>query len=190
MQQTPNAVPPAPGAPPAPARKSNAPVIIAIVVGALVAVVIFIGILAALAIHGVRRYLQAAKEAEGKTTVVMIARDAAASAERVTSHSAAAGLPPTTAPVPGSLSQVSGKKYLSTAGDWTDPGWSAMKFSLSLPQYFQYQWVLNSPTDGVARAIADLDGDGTPDVTFEVPVTCSGAPSPACTPAINIRETR
>lgn len=164
------------------AEKNNTLKIVLIVVGVVVAlVVVGIGVLAAIAVFGTKEYVSAAKEAEGKATVGAISRGAAACFEKEDMSSNVIGgsapstheLPATTQPVPASLSAVSGKKYQSSPSDWSGPGWSCMAFSMMSPQYFQYQWVRDSPTKGRAIAKADFDGDGAADVTFERAVDCS-----------------
>jgi type II secretory pathway pseudopilin PulG len=184
------------GTPPSSQGSSKAVIIIVVVVGALFAVVFVVGILAALAIGGMRKYLTNAKEAEGRATVTAIANDVVRCAETESADlldpsnpASAKGLPVTTAPVPASLDAVANKKYMSAPSDWASPGWDCIKFQMSTPQYFQYQWVRSSPTEGTVRGLCDLDGNHQPDVTFEVPVTCSTSPSWACQ-AGTLRETR
>ena len=165
--------------PPSPAKSSMTPIIIVAVVGAIVIGVVFVGgILAALGVYGARRYLANAKAAEGKNAVAMIARGVVSCAAREDAiHGAVGprGLPPSSHKVPASLAQVSGKKYMSTASDWTgDPAFACAAFEMSTPQYFQYQWELTKPgKEGVVHAVADLDGDGSPDILLDVVVTCS-----------------
>lgn len=72
------------------------------------------------------------------------------------------------------------QKYQSAAGDWSDQAFVCAGFSLSEPQYFAYQWQATSPSEGVAIAVADLDGNGAPDFHFEQPVSCT--PPGSCTP--------
>lgn len=129
---------------------------------------------------GVSRYLEQSKKAEGKNNVGVMARGVAACAAASNGK-----LPATSAMVPKMLGQVSGKKYMSMPSEWEDPAFKCMGFSLPDPQYFQYQWVLKSPTAGVARAVADLDGDGKADSTIELDVTCAGG---SCTVAPALRE--
>jgi hypothetical protein len=43
---------------------------------------------------------------------------------------------------------------MSSTRDWETPGWDCIKFAMPDPQYFQYQWVRESDTAGVARAVA------------------------------------
>lgn len=126
------------------------------------------------------RYIEASKKAEGKNGVGAMARGALRCAE------ASGGKLPATSPmVPATLAQVSGKKYMSMASEWEAPAFKCMSFSMMDPQYFQYQWVLKSPTKGTARAVADLNGDGKPDSTLELDVECAGT----CTVSPTMRET-
>jgi hypothetical protein len=177
-----------PPSPPSPQNSSKTVVIIAVVVGLLFAAVFVVGVLAAFAIAGMRKYLMNAKEAEGRATATAIAVHVVQCAE-TESPASATGLPTTTAPIPASLDAVANKKYMSAPSEWASPGWDCIKFQMTTPQYFQYQWVRNSPTEGTVRAQCDLDGDHRPDVTFEVPVTCNTSPSWTCQ-AGNLQEVR
>ncbi len=182
---------PHPVTPPQP-KGSNVGLIIGIVIAVVVGGLFVIGILASLAIYGMRGYLQKAKTAEGLSTVQSIARAAAACGEREpdpTDPTAVAGLPPTTTPIPASLGEVQGKKYTSAPSEWRTPGWDCIKFEMSTPQYFQYQWVRTSATAGVVRGVADLDGDGVPEVQLESEVTCVTSPTMSCT-AARVQEKR
>jgi len=62
---------------------------------------------------------------------------------------------------------------MSAPSDWTSPAFTCAKFSMTTPQYFQYQWERVSAQSGVVHARADLDGDGVAEVNIEVPVRCS-----------------
>lgn len=147
--------------------------IVLIVVGvALVAIVGVIGILAALGISGFTRYMTAAKQAEGRSEAMRLARGIASCAEENRANGVEP-LPPTSPAVPASLREVAGKKYMSAPGDWSHAAFTCAAYSFSMPQYFQYQWEKQSATVGVARAIADTNGDGSPDATFEVKVDCT-----------------
>jgi type IV pilus assembly protein PilA len=152
-----------------------------IVVAIVLAVLLpLLGILAALAIYGVKKYLTNAKMGEGQANVVLLAKGVvrcATELDPVTKKPR--GLPETSLGVPGSLGEVKGAKYQSATGEWGDPAFVCAGFRLVSPQYFQYRWVKRTATTGSALAVADLDGDGTADGAFEVPVTCSG--SGACT---------
>jgi len=173
-------------------KNSKLPLILGIVAAVILGIVFVVGILGALGVYGMRKYLSAAKESEGRAGVARIARGAiqCAERERLTNiHPAPQELPNSAGPVPSALHAVSGKKYMSTPGEWKSPAWDCIGFQMVTPQYFQYQWERATPTEGVARAVADLDGDGAPDVTFEVPVSCSTSPSFRCT-ADPVREKR
>jgi type IV pilus assembly protein PilA len=104
----------------------------------LMIVVAIIGVLAALAIYGVRRYMASAKTSEAKNTVGAIARGAAAAFERETtaselvaegsssagtSHSLcdSAGVnAPGHTPVPDTLAEVAGTKYQPVTAEGSD----------------------------------------------------------------------
>lgn len=134
---------------------------------ALVPVVIgMLGVMSALAIYGVRKYMVNAKEAEAQASLIAWGDGLAACAEK------GGRLPQSALPVPGSLLEVMGKKYQSAARDWSEPAHTCAGFSLSSPQYFQYSWERRSESLGIARATADLTGDGVADSDFELEVTC------------------
>ena len=121
----------------------------------LMIVVAIIGILAALAIYGVRRYLQSAKTAEAKNSLGAMGRGALGAYEREDTppealaegtisvqftHDICAGA---AAIVPAA--PPSGKKYQPNAAPGTDydnggsdNGWKCLKFSMSTPTYFAY----------------------------------------------------
>jgi len=140
----------------------------------LMIVVAIIGVLAALAIYGVRRYLASAKTSEAKNSVGAISRGAAAAFEREnaaaevvaegsvstgTSHSLCASV---AAVVPaGGI--PTGTKYQpnSAAGsDYETPTWNCLKFAMTQPQYYQYNYT-SAVSSMAAIAKGDLDGDGT-----------------------------
>ena len=122
----------------------------------LMIVVAIIGVLASLAVYGVRRYLAASKAAEAKEGVGGIARSAQASYERETvitelvgegqpsqavSHSLCGTA---TQDVPDSMSKVQGTKYQPNSAPGADyrrgdasNGWPCLKFSSDSPTYYQ-----------------------------------------------------
>jgi type IV pilus assembly protein PilA len=154
----------------------------------LMIVVAIIGVLAALAIYGVRKYLASAKTSEAKNTIGAIARGAAAAYERettasqlVTEGSASTGanhaLCNSSTSVPNNISSVKGTKYQPNTANNADfetgdalNGWRCLKFSLSQPIYYRYTYLFgNSTVPGAptvtangfsAEAIGDLDNDG------------------------------
>jgi type IV pilus assembly protein PilA len=137
-------------------------VLIVVAVGAPIA----LGIFSALAIYGVRKYIMNAKRAEAAHVLASWSKGMVTCGEKD-------GLPLTSAPVPASLAAVSGKKYQSASSEWSDPAFVCAGFSVSDPQYFQYQWVQVSPAEGSMLAQADLDGDGNVDERVEVRVSCN-----------------
>ncbi len=151
----------------------------------LMIVVAIIGVLAALAIYGVTRYLRNSKTAEaragvgaiakgnvsyynneaGVTSVLNPGQSSAFSQNICVQGNAATGVPTTGAP--------KGKKYQSRDSDWKEApgvvgtGFSCLRFSMDQPQYFQYRYVsaatLNTSPVGkafTAFAHGDLNGDG------------------------------
>lgn len=139
-----------------------------IVLGASVPV---LGVFSAMAIYGVRKYVISAKTAEAQHVVPTLASAIA--------RCASSGLPASSQAVPSMV--PSAAKYMSAPTDWSSQeAFRCASFSLTQPQYFSYQWVLESPSRGSVVALADLDGDGTVEVRFEQTVECAGASG--CTP--------
>jgi type IV pilus assembly protein PilA len=150
----------------------------------LMIVVAIIGVLAALAIYGVRRYLASAKTSEAKNTVGAIARGGAAAFERETTASqiVAEGAASTQAShqlclsadaVP--LTPPQGRKYQPNSAPTVDfeagdalIGWKCLRFSMNQPIYYSYGYRIagfrtgaTPPTNGFeASALGDIDSDG------------------------------
>lgn len=155
-----------------------------LIVGIVLAVISVpvLGIMAALGIYGVRRYLSAAKTAEAKATVTAISRAAVAAYERETPdpdklgaayhHALCTSASPVPARVPAAVkyvpSSASGADF--DAGSAT-AGWKCLKFAMTMPMYYQYHyvkgagWIVPSTAPGKdgfeAAARGDLDGNGT-----------------------------
>ncbi len=156
----------------------------------LMIVVAIIGVLAALAIYGVRRYLASSKTSEAKQMIGAIARASfgAYSKENAPAEDVAEGQQSSTAAhtLCASAVQVplgvipAGKKYQpkTTNGDDYDSdsitkGWKCLRFSLTQPHYYQYNYskdakVTNSNNPAActatcyeAIAFGDLDADTT-----------------------------
>jgi type IV pilus assembly protein PilA len=128
----------------------------------LMIVVAIIGVLAALAIYGVRRYLASAKTSEAKNTIGAVVRGAQAAYEResVASELVAEGQNSVGVAhilcgggaaytVPAAI--PAGTKYQpkTTAGaDFengdTGNGWKCLKFEMSSPIYYQYSYNTNA----------------------------------------------
>jgi len=124
----------------------------------LMIVVAIIGVLAALAIYGVRSYLAAARTAEGKASVGAISQLAAGVFEReyseaellgqangATSKPAVNYLCTSANPVP--VTVPAGTKYQPGNGQGTDfhtgssiDGWTCLGYTMSTPIYYQYTY--------------------------------------------------
>ena len=126
----------------------------------LMIVVAIIGVLAALAIYGVRRYLASAKTSEAKNTVGAISRSATAAytrewegAESISEGSSSSqvshALCGSATAVPANIKAVFGTKYQpnsATDQDYeatsTTNGWKCLGFASTQPQYYQYHYNL------------------------------------------------
>jgi len=166
----------APGYPyPAPPPKSGFPVwaiVLLSIGGVALVVVVLIGVMAVLAISGVRGYLSASKSAEATSTIGSISMDATAAYEEEQLGSSSHVLCASAShPVPVSILQVSAKKYMSSSADWSgdpsDQGFTCLKFEMYSPQYYQYDYRRTGGATGAAvgdgfevEAKGDLDGDG------------------------------
>ena len=156
----------------------------------LMIVVAIVGILAALAIYGVRKYTANAKTAEARNGVGQMAKDAASAYAREGMDSAILAAKGSTGvsnrlcltgkAVPATVADIKGKKYQSEPDEWTKDqpatgpngareGFDCLKFSVSDPQYYQYDYTSSGANAAAAgaenatfSAIArgDLDGDG------------------------------
>src|ERR1700690_2936388 len=94
-----------------------------------------------LAIYGIRKFIVNSKHAEGRGNVGQIAKSIVDYARTVSdsANGAEPELPPSAPPVPATLASVGGMKYMSAPGDWSGT-WRLIHFSMTSPQYFQYQW--------------------------------------------------
>jgi len=147
----------------------------------LMIVVAIVGVLAALAIYGVRKYVASAKTAEARNALGQMSKDASAAFDRegmegtVLTPGNAAGTSNqlcesagNTVPTAGS-GEIQGKKYQSRPAEWNDgAGWSCLKFQMKDPQYYMYNYdaTIAGAGSGVddfftATARGDLNGDGT-----------------------------
>ncbi len=136
------------------------------------------GSLAAVGIYGVRRYLAAAKTAEAKNAIGAISRGAIAAYERESSSTPAHALCKSARPVPATV--PAGSKYQPSTQQGQDfdtgsptVGWKCLKFTITNPHYFQYDYRAGGNYKGPKRggpdpgpdgfeasAEGDLDGDG------------------------------
>jgi type IV pilus assembly protein PilA len=153
----------------------------------LMIVVAIVGILAVLAIYGVRKYIANAKTAEARNSLGQMGKDQATEFEKESmpggvlplGGSAAASrslcaTPAVQATVPAAAVAIQGKKYQSdpTPGrDWNADnatpgvGFACLKFQMDAPQYFMYGFTsdavvgTNPGTVWTATANGDLNGD-------------------------------
>jgi type IV pilus assembly protein PilA len=141
----------------------------------LMIVVAIIGILAALAIYGVKKYLTNAKTGEARSNLGRIGKDAVSAYQRESMDAtllAANAVTPavhrlcsTAAANPTAVPQ--GTKRQPNPTLWkSDVGWRCLRFSLNEPAYYQYVYTAANETNATtgtftATANGDLDGDGT-----------------------------
>jgi type IV pilus assembly protein PilA len=127
-----------------------------------------------LVFHGMHRYLATSKTAEAKNTIGAITRAAVAAYEREHADGephrlcASAVAVPTKVPANAKYqpSSAPGADYQTGSAD---AGWTCLKFAMTYPQYYQYDYVkgAGSGKSGAtasgfeATARGDLDGNGT-----------------------------
>ena len=180
-----------------PARKKF-PVWLIVILCTAAAFCLIVPVLAVLGIYGTRKYIANAKTAEARNALGQIAKDAAMAYESADfsakGTSAHRLCPSASTPVPGSMTFVKARKYQSSPADWevdkaTNAGFYCLKFSMDMPQYYQYSYSAHgasSPGDGFAgMAHGDLDGDG---VTSEFTIMGRIAPGGALSIAPNLLE--
>jgi type IV pilus assembly protein PilA len=151
----------------------------------LMIVVAIIGILAVLAIYGVRKYLANAKTAEARNSLGEMGKDESTAFEKesMPGTTLAAGASAAnsrslcisaTQSVPAAKAAIQGKKYQSSqvnGADWNKDvaaalptGFACLKFAMDAPQYYMYMFTTTTPTAAggtfVATAQGDLNGDG------------------------------
>ena len=142
----------------------------------LMIVVAIVGVLAVLAVYGVRRYISNAKTAEAKNGIGQMSKDAITKYEgEIVSGATMAGASTTGVVHDVCLSSSSrvpslvprGQKYQSTAADWTADatavpakGFSCLRFEMAQAQYYSYSYEGVSNTRFVSSAEGDLNGDG------------------------------
>jgi type IV pilus assembly protein PilA len=148
----------------------------------LMIVVAIVGILAVLAIYGVRKYLANAKTAEARNNLGELSRDLGVAFEREQS-SAAAGAALSeggsiaishllcdnpTGPLPAAIPAA--QKVLVGTTDWNadqataNKGFACAKFVIDSPIYYRYNFITTQPTNGAGgveqvTAEGDLNGD-------------------------------
>jgi len=149
----------------------------------LMIVVAIVGILASLAIYGVKKYIANAKTAEARNSLGQIGKDSQTAYEKesLASTILTAGSSTTVSRalcftagqmVPAAVGSIKGAKYQSNQGpnsDWgfdaanQGTGFACMKFSMAAPQYYMYNFssgASGNPAGFTATANGDLNGDG------------------------------
>jgi len=147
----------------------------------LMIVVAIVGVLAVLAVYGVRKYIANSKTAEARNALGQISKDAATAFEKesmtvsgVLAQGGASAtlrqLCTTSTPVPSTGTAPKGAKYQSSPGDWSadsataGKGFACLKYSMDQPQYFAYTYTTSgSAAQGdsfTSTALGDLNGDG------------------------------
>ena len=137
----------------------------------LMIVVAIVGVLAVLAIYGVRKYIANSKTTEARNSLGEIKNDQASAFERESGGSTVLApggttsflrqLCPNGAAIPTATTTIQALKYQSAKTDWADgAGWQCLKFSLEQPQYFQYTFTGGTAASSyIAMANGDLNGD-------------------------------
>ena len=157
----------------------------------LMIVVAIVGILAVLAIYGVRKYIANAKTTEARNSLGQMSKDAYAAYQRegmsgaVLAPGGTAGASnvlckSTSASVPSAIASVKGEKYQSNPTEWNkdesgNSGFACLRFSIDQPQYYMYSY--SADTSGTSWftgfANGDLNGDTTQS-TFSIAGSVQG----------------
>lgn len=184
----------------------------------LMIVVVIIGILAALAIYGVQKYVSNSKTAEARSMLGRISKDQLNAYEGESMASvvltfggtqgvarricgAATAVPVGINSTPTSVALIKGKKWQPSPADWAtgsrDVGWQCLKFAITTPLYYGYGMDAAQATvpaavgdNFLAFAVGDLDGDSVPSMlTLGGEVLDSGTAGLALVLATSIGET-
>lgn len=152
----------------------------------LMVTVVIVGVLAGLAIYGVRRYVFSARTAEARSSLGRMAKDASGSFAREhmagdqlaiggTAKSRNSLCVSASTSVPADAAKIKGQKYQSAPSEWdadaaaTWKGFACLHFSMVDPQFYQYDyqtstndWAASGAEGTTFDAIArgDLNGDG------------------------------
>lgn len=119
------------------------------------AVSALVGMGAALAVYGVKRYIVRAKIAEARAHVAQISQRLREHAEGAGQGSLPKSAPLTPAKVPP------GTKIRSDRSAWQHPSWRAIDYFIEREHYFAYEFVTaKDRKSAVVRAHGDLNGDG------------------------------
>jgi type IV pilus assembly protein PilA len=137
----------------------------------LMIVVAILGILAAVAIPAMIKYLRRAKTSEAVDKLAYLYRGSStyATGERVTRGLAGTGIAPQF-PVTAALTAVpAGIRTTDAAGTWDTPTWQSLDFAIADPHYYGYRYTsagTGTTAAFTAGAHGNLDGDAVQS-TFE-----------------------
>jgi prepilin-type N-terminal cleavage/methylation domain-containing protein len=130
----------------------------------VMAVVAIIGVISMVAYAGVARYLAHSKTPEATSTLAALENGSrVAYAGETDSGGSGTGpfvhqfCPSATVPVPPAVPTAQ-----RTAGTWTAPTWACLKFTMSAPQFYQYNYTSSGTGTGAtytAAAYGDLNGN-------------------------------
>jgi type IV pilus assembly protein PilA len=142
----------------------------------LMIVVAIVGVLAVLAIYGVRKYIANAKTAEARNNLGQISKDSSAAFDREKFASSTVITPGSSTAVLNALCSTAATKvptavpaatkYQSQSSEWQAgdalTGWQCLKFTIGDPQYYMYGYTAVVSTSGsyTATANGDLNGNG------------------------------
>ena len=140
----------------------------------LMIVVAILGILAAVAIPAFVRYIRRAKTTEAVDKLAYMYRMSSTyvTGERSTRGTGAGAILAPQFPASQTMTPAAipaGTRVIDPAGTWNLDTWEALSFSISDPHYYAYQYDSSGTASNAAftaRAVGDLDGDGTTS-TFE-----------------------
>lgn len=131
-------------------------------------VVAIMGILAAVAIPALMKYIAKAKTSEARTQVEKMYSGARIyfmdpHAKPGSIQNLQPQFPDGTPPTPAASCCAAGGKCAPSQADWQTPSWMALQFHMSDPHFYQYQFLskgIATTAEFTARAYGDLDCDG------------------------------
>jgi type IV pilus assembly protein PilA len=169
----------------------------------LMIVVAIVGILAVLAIYGVRKYIANSKTTEARNSIGQMSKDAYAQYQKegmsgavlVAGTTAGASNQlclSSTGAVPSTLTKIGGQKYQTAASEWNvdeavNKGFACLKFSMDQPQYYAYSYAAD--TAGTSYFTGFATGDLNGDTTYSTFSIAGSVQSGVLTVAPNIIET-
>jgi type II secretory pathway pseudopilin PulG len=150
----------------------------------LLNLVALVGILSAIGMYALARYVRHSKTAEAIGSLTTLAHQTAAFYDASDATQPAGSTPDnahamrhfpasSTASVPPNVESIRGKKYQSTQADWAASPWRELRFSIPQPQYYAYSYVsegAGATAKATAFARGDLDSDGNV-ATYSITVT-------------------